>query len=141
MNTKHHLTLLSALLLTLCLHAQTYVGSLTTNSYTYKDATIVLTIHGSSATLLMHHVKFAKLMPVKVDVDIKNLHATKHGSSTTLTGDNIVPLSNGKPHKKYTIHNLQATSTPTSLSFRCLMGDKHISFKGQLAEKGNHTTP
>ena len=133
MTPRRLLAFLSALVLTVAAGAQTYVGSLTTNSYTQKDATMVVTLRGTAATLEMRHVKFAKLMPVKVDVEVKGLNASTQSTGTTLNGDNIVPLSNGKPHKKYTIYKYAGKMSPTTLTFDCLMGEKKVSFKGKLS--------
>ena len=138
---KHIFSIVAALLIMAAAHGQSYVGTLTTNSYSQKEARMAVTVSGQRATLEMHRVKFAKLMPVKVDVEVRGLTATVQNTSspqnsvTTLKGDNIIPLSNGKPHKKHTIRNLKATATPTALTFECLMGDKHVSFKGQAKAK------
>lgn len=128
---KHFLLFCSALVMFVAGCAQTYVGELTTNSYTYKNAKMELTEQGTTVTLLMKHVKFAKLMPVKVDVEVKGLTGNKQQGTLSIKGHNIVPLSNGKPHQKHTIYNFVGKMSPTMLTFDCLMGEKKVTFRGR----------
>lgn len=116
--------------------AQTYIGELTTNGYTYKNAKMELSEKGATVTLMMRHVKFAKLMPIKVDVEVKGLTANRRQRVVSLNGNNIIPLSNGKPHANRTIHDFKGIADATTLTFECKMGDKHVSFSGQ-ATSGN----
>ena len=131
---RKFLGLIFALLLASVACSQTYVGELTTNSYTYKNATMVVSEQGGAVTLEMRHVKFAMLMPVKVDVEVKGLTGNKQQGTLSIKGHDIVPLSNGKPHKKYTIYNFTGKMSPTTLTFDCLMGEKKVSFRGKVAK-------
>ena len=133
---KHLLLFFIALMVFVAAYGQTYIGELTTNGYTYKNAKMELSEKGATVTLMMRHVKFAKLMPVKVDVEVKGLTANKQQGVVSLNGNNIIPLSNGKPHANRTIHDFKGIADATILTFKCKMGDKRVSFSGQ-ATSGN----
>ena len=133
---KHLLLFFIALMVFVAAYGQTYIGELTTNGYTYKNAKMELIEKGTTITLTMRHVKFAKLMPVKVDVEVKGLTANRRQRAVLLNGNNIIPLSNGKPHANRTIHDFKGIADATTLTFECKMGDKRVSFSGQ-ATSGN----
>lgn len=132
------LVLLLMLACGLMLSAQTYVGTMTFGSYTQKNVVARLTVKDGEATLLMERVKFSRFMPVKVDV---MFDAIKVGypvdadgnrlttAPLTLTGEGIVPLSNGKRYEKYVVRQGRGTAGQRC-DFSCMMGDKKVSYKG-----------
>ena len=130
MNIKHIL-LLAMLAFGLAAPAQTYVGSMTTDGYTRRDVTARLQRQGDRATILIFNTKFARMMPVKVDVEIPEVVV----DSTALRCRQVVPTSNGKPYPKYTVRNLRGTADGRSLRFSCTMGDKQVTYTGSLTQK------
>ncbi len=132
---QHRLTTLLALLLLAPLAAaQTYVGTMQVNDYTRKDVEVRLGASPQGQTVLqMLNVKFARMMPVKVDVDIPGVSL----GNGRLAGDNIVPTSKGKPYEKYLVTRLDGSADSEKITFRCLMGDKQIKFSGRRAKKNN----
>ena len=108
--------------------AQTYIGTMTVDGYTRENVKVTLKkTEKEGLVLTMYKVKFARMMPVKIDFDIPQLKL----EGSRLTADGVVPVSNGKRYEKYTIHRLSGTVDSKEISFNCLMGDKPFSFKGK----------
>lgn len=125
---KKTLLLLCLLVLGLCAGAQTYVGAMTVDGYTRKDVKVTLKkTEKEGIVLTMYKVKFARMMPVKIDFDIPQMKL----EDNCLTADGVVPVSKGKRYEKYTIHRLNGTADSKQISFTCTMGDKPFSFKGK----------
>ena len=108
--------------------AQNYVGTLEVSGYTRRDVEVNLakTPQGK-AVLKMFKVKFARMMPVKMDVDIPDV-TLQHG---TIKGDGITPVSDGKPYEKFCATKLDGKADVRQLSFSCMMGDKPVKFSGK----------
>lgn len=107
--------------------AQTYVGTMTTGSYTQKAVEVKLTRTPQGETTMdIRHVKFARMMPVHVDVNIPSL---RH-EGRSLKGDDIVPTTKGKRQEKRRVRQLDGTADADRLAFSCTMGGKPVSFKG-----------
>jgi len=121
-------TLLFALLaLSLYVSAQTYVGTMTVGNYTQKDVEVKLSKtvqRGVSMTFF--HVKFARMMPVRLNVVIPTLSL----EDSHMRGDNIIPTANGKRHEKYLVRNLTGDADAQRLKFTCTMGKKQLTFNG-----------
>lgn len=128
---KNHfraLLLLSLMALGFNAGAQTYIGTMTVDGYTRKEVKVTLRKSEKEGIVLtMYKVKFARLMPVKIDFDIPQIKL----ESGRLTADGVVPVSDGKRYEKYTIHRLEGSADSKQISFTCKMGDKPFSFKGQ----------
>lgn len=108
--------------------AQTYIGTMTVDGYTRENVKVTLKkTEKEGLVLTMYKVKFARMMPVKIDFDIPQLKL----EGSQLTADGVVPVSKGKRYEKYTIHRLSGTADSKEISFNCLMGDKPFSFKGK----------
>lgn len=108
--------------------AQTYIGTMTVDGYTRENVKVILKkTEKEGLVLTMYKVKFARMMPVKIDFDIPQLKL----EGSRLTADGVVPVSKGKRYEKYTIHRLSGTVDGKEISFNCLMGDKPFSFKGK----------
>ena len=113
--------------LALCASAQTYVGTMTTGSYTQKNVEVRLAQSPLGEVAMdIKHVKFARLMPVHVDVNIPSLKL----EGKSLKGNNIVPTTKGKRQEKRRVKQLSGTADAERLAFTCTMGDKPVSFKG-----------
>lgn len=108
--------------------AQTYVGTMTVDGYTRKEVKVTLKkTEKEGIVLTMYRVKFARLMPVKIDFDIPRIRLEEGH----LRADGVVPVSDGKRYEKYTIRNLDGTADSKQISFTCKMGDKPFSFTGK----------
>ena len=128
---KKTLLLLLLLAFGLVATAQTYVGTMTVDGYKREEVKVTLRkTEKEGIVLTMYRVKFARLMPVKIDFDIPQMKL----ENGRLTADGVVPLSKGKRYEKYTIHRLTGTADSKELSFSCTMGDKPFSFKGKRQE-------
>ena len=66
---KRILTLIILTIGALCTQAQSFIGTMTVDSYTRKNVTVKLQSTSSSETcsITLYDVKFAWLMPVTVD--------------------------------------------------------------------------
>ena len=128
MNAKKTLLALAMVLMGLAAGAQSYVGTMEVNGYTRKDVEVRLSKTPQGEVVLkMFRVKFARLMPVKVDVDIPGV-TLKEG---TLKGDGITPTSDGKPYEKYRVTKLNGKADSQQITFTCMMGDKPVRFSGK----------
>lgn len=108
--------------------AQTYVGTMTSGNYTQSSVEVRLTRQPQgSATIDMRHVKFARMMPVHVDVTIPSLKV----DGASLQGDDIVPTTKGKRKEKRRVRQLTGSVDGDRLTFTCTMGGKPVSFSGK----------
>ena len=125
------LILLSLMALGFNAEAQTYVGTMMVDGYKRENVKVTLKkTEKEGIVLTMYRVKFARLMPVKIDFDIPRLKL----EGGRLTADGVVPVSDGKRYEKYTIRNFDGTADSKQISFSCKMGDKPFSFTGQRKE-------
>lgn len=125
---KKTLLLLCLLTFGLCAGAQTYVGTMTVDGYKRKNVKVTLKkTEKEDIVLTMYKVKFARMMPVKIDFDIPQMKL----DGGRLTADSVVPISKGNRYEKYTIHKLDGKVDSKEISFTCMMGDKPFSFKGK----------
>ena len=121
------------MLLTFSASAQTFVGTLTTNGYEKSDVTVKITKKTQcQATLSMYNAKFSRWMPVKVDLDITPVN---FDDNKRLSANNIIPTSDGKKYENRIVRQLTGAVTGNSLTFKCLMGDKNVSFSGKSKGK------
>ena len=126
---KRILTLIILALCSFCAQAQTFIGTMTVDSYTRKNVTVKLQATSSSETcsITLYDVKFSLLMPVTVNVTIKPITNT----NGQITGNNIVPTNDGKRYEKYTVRQLKGTVSSTKLQFSCQMGSKRLTYEGK----------
>lgn len=126
---KRNFTLLILALCSFCAQAQTFIGTMTVDSYTRKNVTVKLQATSSSKTcsITLYDVKFSLLMPVTVNVTMKPITNT----NGQITGNNIVPTNDGKRYEKYTVRQLKGTVSSTKLQFSCQMGSKRLSYEGK----------
>ena len=126
---KRILTLIILALCAFCAQAQTFIGTMTVDSYTRKNVTVKLQASSSSETcsITLYDVKFSLLMPVTVNVTIKPITNT----NGQITGNNIVPTNDGKRYEKYTVRQLKGTVSSTKLQFSCQMGSKRLTYEGK----------
>lgn len=127
---KKAITLLLALIVGLVLQAQTFLGSMTIASFGQKNVKCTLTVdsHGH-ATLVMQRVKFAKLMPVRVDMAVSGLTAKQDADGNLrLTG--IIPTAGGRTYPKKTITDFHGTVRGSTLSATFTMSQKTVTYTG-----------
>lgn len=134
MKIKKIILTLTLLFLTLAATAQSYVGTMEIDGYTRKkvDVRLARTQQGT-IVLYMYNVKFARLMPVKVDMEIPGLTL----ADGRLQGNGIVPTSKGKPYDKYRVTRFNGTADTEKITFSCFLGDKQMKFSGLRAKKNN----
>lgn len=134
MNIKKPLLTLLLLLLGLAAAAQNYIGTMEIDGYTRKNVDIRLArTQQGTIVLYMYNVKFARLMPVKVDMEIPGLTL----ADGRLQGNDIVPTSKGKPYDKYRVTRFNGTADTEKITFSCFLGDKQMKFSGLRAKKNN----
>lgn len=134
MNIKKPLLTLLLLLLGLAAAAQSYIGTMEIDGYTRKNVDVRLArTQQGTIVLYMYNVKFARLMPVKVDMEIPGLTL----DDGRLQGNGIVPTSKGKPYEKYRITRFNGTADTEKITFSCFLGDKQMKFSGLRAKKNN----
>ena len=109
------------------LQAQTFVGTMTVGNYIKNDVTVQVQPSSSQdlVSITLFGVKFAKLMPVKLDVKIDSVLK----KDNLLTGDNIVPTNKGKQYEKYLVRHLEGVIERDGLRFTCQMGRKQLDYK------------
>lgn len=134
MNIKKPILTLLLLLLGLAAAAQNYIGTMEIDGYTRKNVDVRLArTQQGTIVLYMYNVKFARLMPVKVDMEIPGLTL----ADGRLQGNDIVPTSKGKPYDKYRVTRFNGTADTEKITFSCFLGDKQMKFSGLRAKKNN----
>ena len=111
--------------------AQSYVGTLNTNGYERKDVTVRIAVQVANkqqAVLSMYNAKFSRWMPVEVDFDI---YPVTLDENQRLSANNVIPTYKGEKQEKRIVRQLSGAVTGNSLTFKCLMGDKNVSFSGK----------
>lgn len=132
MNIKKPLLTLLLLLLGLAATAQSYIGTMEIDGYTRKNVDVRLArTQQGTIVLYMYNVKFARMMPVKVDMEIPGLTF----SDGRLQGNGIVPTSKGKPYEKYRVTRFNGTADTEKITFSCFLGDKEMKFSGLRVKK------
>ena len=101
------------------------------SGYTLDDVRVSLDEQGN---MTLYRVKFARMMPVRVDVLIP--HVKCHNEH--ISGEDIIPSVSGKPHPDRIVTHLQGTTDKQSLDFRCLFGGKEMRYKGKAGKWGKN---
>ncbi|MBR4198512.1 MAG: hypothetical protein IKQ94_07045 [Bacteroidales bacterium] len=127
------LSALCALLLSATAVAQSYVGTLNTNGYERKDVTVRISAKNErQAVLSMYNAKFSRWMPLTVDFDI---YPVTLDENQRLSANNVIPTYKGEKQEKRIVRQLSGAVIGNSLTFKCLMGDKNVSFSGKSKGK------
>ena len=117
------------MMLTLTASAQTFIGTLTTNGYEKNDVTVkIVSKSQGQATLSMYNAKFSRWMPLTVDFDIWPVTLD---DNQRLSANNVIPTYKGEKQEKRIVRQLSGAVNGYSLTFKCLMGDKNVSFAGK----------
>lgn len=130
---KRVITLLFALMLGMALQAQSFVGNMSIATFQQKNITCTLKVDAQGrGTLVMQRVKFAKMMPVRVDMSIAGLTVKKdRDGNLTLTGTDIVPTAGDKSYPKKTVTNFHGTLRGGTLTANFTMSEKKVTFTGK----------
>ena len=124
---------LCTMLLTISSMAQSFVGTLTTNGYERKDVTVRIAAKNErQAVLSMYNAKFSRWMPLTVDFDI---YPVTLDENQRLSANNVIPTYKGEKQEKRIVRQLSGAISGNSLTFKCLMGDKNVSFSGNRTGK------
>ena len=129
------LSALCALLLSATAAAQSFVGTLNTNGYERKNVTVRIAVQAANkqqAVLSMYNAKFSRWMPLTVDFDI---YPVTLDENQRLSANNVIPTYKGEKQEKRIVRQLTGAVTSNSLTFKCLMGDKNVSFSGKSKGK------
>ncbi len=122
---KRLAVLFLGLLLSMVVCATEYIGTMQMASgYTLNNVRVSIDEKGC---LTMYRVKFARLMPLRVDVVISPVKQ----ENGKLSGDNIIPTVSNKPYPDKIVTKLNGTISSNSISFSCLFGGKGMQYKGQ----------
>ena len=128
-NRIRSISVIIGLLCCMSICAVEYMGTMRMGSgYALENVRVSMDEKGS---ITLYHVKFARLMPVRVDVVIPHVKKRKDGERTILSGDNIIPTVKGKPYPNRTITKLHGQETMQFITFRCLFGDKEMQYSGK----------
>ncbi|MBQ6725313.1 MAG: hypothetical protein IJQ89_01935 [Bacteroidales bacterium] len=127
------LSALCAMLLSATAAAQSFVGTLNTNGYERKDVTVRIAAKNErQAVLSMYNAKFSRWMPLTVDFDIWPVTLD---DNQRLSANNVIPTYKGEKQEKRIVRQLSGAVTGNTLTFKCLMGDKNVSFSGKKKGK------
>lgn len=116
--------------------AQVYVGTLTVGNYTRQNVEARLSKKGDKVELLLKKVKFARMMPVTVDVTIADIQASASGQEVRLVADGVVPTAGDKSYERHLVRHFEGTAS-TTLNINCSMGDKQMHFEGVRKSQKN----
>ena len=124
---------LCAMLISATVAAQKYVGTLTTNGYERENVSVRITAKNERQSVLsMYNAKFSRWMPLTVDFDIWPVTVDQN---QRLSANNVIPTYNGEKQEKRIVRQLTGKMDASSLTFKCLMGDKNVSFSGKYTGK------
>ena len=119
---------IACILISVPVCATDYVGTMQMASgFSLDDVRVSLDEQGN---MTLYRVKFARMMPVRVDVLIP--HVKRHNEH--ISGEDIIPSVSGKPHPDRIVTHLQGTADKQSLDFRCLFGGKEMHYKGKACK-------
>lgn len=98
--------------------------------FTQEEIVVELVIEGNKAQIKMNKVKFAEAMPLTLDMTIPDVAAVADGSSTSLSGDNIIPLAMSGEYPEFTITGLTGTASVNNISFSMMCGQFPLTYTG-----------
>lgn len=129
------LSALCAMLLSATAAAQSFVGTLNTNGYERNNVTVRIAVQGANkqqAVLSMYNAKFSRWMPLTVDFDI---YPVTLDENQRLSANNVIPTYKGEKQEKRIVRQLTGKMDSSTLTFKCLMGDKNVSYSGKCKGK------
>ena len=113
-----------------------YIGTMTVDQndgtfYTQKDVEVDYEIIDGKLNFVMYDVKFAKAMPLKLNMVVEGVDCLGAIGNYVLAGNGIVPYAMGGPFEKFTITELVGaiTNNTMTLSFKC--GEYPVTYEGR----------
>lgn len=99
--------------------------------YTQKDVEVDYELYGDDKlNFVMYNVKFAKGMPLKLDMVVEGVSYTEEDGVYTLSGEGIVPYAMGGPFEKFTLTRLVGTITDNKMTLSFLCGEYPVTYEG-----------
>lgn len=98
--------------------------------YTQEDVEVDYEIKDGKLNFVMYQVKFAKGMPLKLDMVVEGADYVDNDGSYTISGDGIVPYAMGGPFEKFTITGLEGTITDTTYTMEFMCGEYPVTYEG-----------
>jgi hypothetical protein len=113
-----------------------YVGTLTVDQndgtfYTQEDVKIDYEIIDGKLNFVMYKVKFAKAMPIKLDMVVEGVDCLGVVGNYVLAGNGIVPYAMGGKFEKFTITNLVGAITHDTMTLSFMCGEYPVTFEGK----------
>ena len=100
--------------------------------YTQEDVEVDYEIKDGKLNFVMYKVKFAKAMPITLDMVVEGADYTEALDGTlTLSGDDLVPYAMGGPFEKYTITELEGEITDKTMSLSFMCGEYPVTYTGE----------
>jgi hypothetical protein len=113
-----------------------YIGTMTVDQndgtfYTQEDVEVDYEIIDGKLNFVMYDVKFAKAMPLKLNMVVEGVDCLGAIGNYVLAGNGIVPYAMGGPFEKFTITELVGaiTNNTMTLSFKC--GEYPVTYEGR----------
>lgn len=113
-----------------------YVGTMNVDQndgtmYTQRDVEVDYELYGDDKlNFVMYNVKFAKGMPLKLDMVVEGVSYTEEDGAYTLSGEGIVPYAMGGPFEKFTLTRLVGTITDNKMTLSFLCGEYPVTYEG-----------
>ena len=98
--------------------------------YTQEDVEVDYEIKDGKLNFVMYQVKFAKGMPLKLDMVVEGADYVDNDGTYTISGDGIVPYAMGGPFEKFTITELKGTITDTTYTMEFMCGEYPVTYEG-----------
>lgn len=130
------LTTVSPLMAQKVLH---YHGKLTVrpeSPFVQNDVTVDVSADRStgSATITLHRVRFSRMMPVRLTIQIPHVAMSSVSGGSQLYGHDIVPLKNGSPYAQRMVKHLYGSIKDGRLRLSLIIGTAPIRFEGVLGK-------
>lgn len=121
--------LLIGLLLCMKATATEYTGTMRmAGGYTMEQVRVSLDERGN---LTLYQVKFARLMPVRLDIVFPGVECNQESNLMIIKGDSIIPTIHNEPRPDRIVKKLQGNAGGQTLFFRCLIGGKEMTYEGR----------
>lgn len=124
--------------------AITYTGTMTVtgsdeSSFSLENVPVILTENTDKSTvsILMKNVKFAKAMPVTIDMTLKNIPYRLENNSTALACKAVIPEAMQGPFPGYTMTDLSGSFDNTSFTISMTCVDSKINYTGTASTDKN----
>lgn len=98
--------------------------------YTQEDVEVDFEIKDGKLNFVMYQVKFAKGMPLKLDMVVEGADYVDNDGNYTISGDGIVPYAMGGPFEKFTITKLNGTITDREFEMEFMCGEYPVTYAG-----------